>query len=79
MSLTERLIARIAREGAISVADYMDVCLHDPEAGYYACRPALGAQGLAAKKEAQATGHALWLGDGHAGGVTVRNCRCFGN
>jgi SAM-dependent MidA family methyltransferase len=67
MSLTERLIARIAREGAISVADYMDVCLHDPEAGYYACRPALGAQGdfITAPHVSQIFGEliGLWAAD----------------
>lgn len=45
MSLLDRLIARIAAEGPISIADYMIACLHDPEHGYYATRPALGAQG----------------------------------
>jgi NADH dehydrogenase [ubiquinone] 1 alpha subcomplex assembly factor 7 len=45
MSLREHLIARIAQEGPISVADYMDACLHDPEDGYYAVRPALGEAG----------------------------------
>jgi SAM-dependent MidA family methyltransferase len=45
MSLRDRLIARIAREGPISVANYMDACLHDPQDGYYAVRPALGEAG----------------------------------
>jgi SAM-dependent MidA family methyltransferase len=45
MSLAERLIARIRREGPISVADYMTACLHDPAEGYYATRPRLGATG----------------------------------
>ena len=45
MSLRERLIARIVRDGPISVADYMDACLHDPEGGYYARRPRLGEAG----------------------------------
>ena len=45
MSLRERLEALIAEAGPISVAQYMTACLHDPEGGYYATRPALGADG----------------------------------
>jgi SAM-dependent MidA family methyltransferase len=45
MGLRERLMARIVAHGPISVADYMTLCLHDPEDGYYATRPALGAAG----------------------------------
>jgi SAM-dependent MidA family methyltransferase len=45
MSLADSLIARIRREGPISVADYMTACLHDPAEGYYAARPRLGADG----------------------------------
>jgi SAM-dependent MidA family methyltransferase len=37
--------ARIARDGPISVADYMDVCLQDAEHGYYRGRAAIGASG----------------------------------
>jgi NADH dehydrogenase [ubiquinone] 1 alpha subcomplex assembly factor 7 len=45
MSLLERLKAEIAVGGPISVADYMNRCLHDPVFGYYATRPALGEDG----------------------------------
>jgi SAM-dependent MidA family methyltransferase len=45
MSLRERLAARIRREGALSIADYMAACLHDPTEGYYATRPRLGESG----------------------------------
>jgi SAM-dependent MidA family methyltransferase len=45
MSLADQLIARIRREGPISVGDYMTACLHDPDEGYYATRPRLGAAG----------------------------------
>jgi NADH dehydrogenase [ubiquinone] 1 alpha subcomplex assembly factor 7 len=45
MSLKARLVAEIAADGPISVADYMTRCLHDPRDGYYATRPALGARG----------------------------------
>jgi len=45
MSLRERLAAEIAAGGPMSVARYMTACLHDPDFGYYATRPALGADG----------------------------------
>ena len=43
--LRRRLSERIARDGPITVAAYMHACLHDPEDGYYAVRPALGEAG----------------------------------
>ena len=45
MSLRDRLAAQIETSGPISVAQYMTACLHDPQGGYYATRPALGADG----------------------------------
>src|ERR1700760_3689252 len=45
MSLRERLTAQIAAGGPISVPQYMTACLHDPDFGYYATRPALGETG----------------------------------
>ncbi|MFC5342778.1 class I SAM-dependent methyltransferase [Brevundimonas staleyi] len=45
MSLKERLAREIALTGPMTVADYVTRCLHDPAEGYYATRPALGAQG----------------------------------
>ncbi len=45
MDLRERLAAQIAAGGPISVAQYMTACLHDPDFGYYATRPALGETG----------------------------------
>ena len=45
MSLLERLRAEIAQTGPLTVAEYMHRCLHDPQDGYYATRPALGADG----------------------------------
>ncbi|WP_411287267.1 class I SAM-dependent methyltransferase [Phenylobacterium sp.] len=45
MPLRERLAAGIAEGGPLSVAQYMTACLHDPDFGYYATRPALGADG----------------------------------
>ena len=43
--LRERLAARIARDGPMSVADYMHACLHDPEHGYYRGQTAIGQAG----------------------------------
>ena len=45
MSLLDRLKAEIAEHGPLTVAQYMHRVLHDPEHGYYATRPALGASG----------------------------------
>lgn len=45
MSLKVRLAREIALTGPMSVADFMTRCLHDPQDGYYATRPALGATG----------------------------------
>ena len=45
MSLKDRLKAEIAAAGPIDVAAFMTRCLHDPEDGYYATRPALGERG----------------------------------
>jgi SAM-dependent MidA family methyltransferase len=45
MSLRDRLAAQIRAGGPLSVAQYMTACLHDPEFGYYAVRPALGPLG----------------------------------
>jgi NADH dehydrogenase [ubiquinone] 1 alpha subcomplex assembly factor 7 len=45
MGLRDRLAAQIAASGPISVAQYMSACLHDPDFGYYATRPAIGEAG----------------------------------
>lgn len=45
MSLKARLAREIALTGPMTVADYVTRCLHDPEGGYYATRPALGEGG----------------------------------
>nr|MDQ2860833.1 SAM-dependent methyltransferase [Pseudomonadota bacterium] len=63
MSLRERLIGAIARRGPISVADYMAACLHDPQGGYYAVHPRLGADGdfITASHVSQMFGELLGL------------------
>ncbi len=45
MSLKDRLAREIALTGPMTVADYVTRCLHDPQGGYYATRPAIGATG----------------------------------
>jgi SAM-dependent MidA family methyltransferase len=45
MTLKDRLKAEIPLTGPLTVAQYMTRCLHDPQDGYYATRPRLGAQG----------------------------------
>lgn len=61
--LAARLKARIAREGMISVAAYMDACVADPDAGYYATRHPIGAQGdfITAPEISQIFGELLGL------------------
>jgi NADH dehydrogenase [ubiquinone] 1 alpha subcomplex assembly factor 7 len=43
--LGTRIAALIAAQGPISVAQYMTLALHDPEAGYYATHDPFGGQG----------------------------------
>jgi SAM-dependent MidA family methyltransferase len=45
MGLKDRLAREIALTGPMTVADFMTRCLHDPQDGYYATRPAIGATG----------------------------------
>lgn len=63
ISLATRLRARIAREGPISVADYMESCLTDLEAGYYVTRHPIGTQGdfITAPEISQIFGELLGL------------------
>jgi NADH dehydrogenase [ubiquinone] 1 alpha subcomplex assembly factor 7 len=44
-TLAERLRERIAHDGPISVADYMQACLADAHEGYYTSRETIGASG----------------------------------
>jgi SAM-dependent MidA family methyltransferase len=45
VSLRDRLAREIALTGPMTVADYVTRCLHDPQGGYYATRPSIGATG----------------------------------
>ncbi len=67
MSLRERLVSRIIRSGPMPISDFMTTCLHDPELGYYATRPALGDLGdfITAPHVSQMFGEliGLWAAD----------------
>ena len=67
-NLEERLRENIRLNGPISVADFMQACLHDPEHGYYATRPALGGEDadfLTAPEASQMFGELLGLWCAH--------------
>nr|WP_070960393.1 SAM-dependent methyltransferase [Hyphomonas sp. Mor2] len=53
----------IRASGPISVASYMDLCLHDRQHGYYATRPGLGTDFITAPEISQVFGEllGLWL------------------
>jgi NADH dehydrogenase [ubiquinone] 1 alpha subcomplex assembly factor 7 len=62
-SLGERLKQRIAQDGPISVADYMDACLADARGGYYRTRQPIGLEGdfITAPEISQIFGELLGL------------------
>jgi SAM-dependent MidA family methyltransferase len=45
MELSARLDAHLARHGPLTIAQFMHLCLYDPQGGYYAAHPRLGAEG----------------------------------
>ena len=61
--LAERIAELIAAEGPLSVAQYMTMCLHDPEAGAYAARDTIGRDFITAPEISQAFGElcGLWV------------------
>jgi len=67
MTLKARLEREIAEGGPIDVASFMLRCLHDPQDGYYATRPALGERGdfITAPLVSQMFGEliGLWLAE----------------
>ncbi|MEL6862426.1 MAG: SAM-dependent methyltransferase, partial [Pseudomonadota bacterium] len=62
-TLKSRLQAMIRASGPLSVAAYMDLCLHDRRHGYYATRPGLGEDFITAPEISQIFGEliGLWL------------------
>ncbi|MGZ5916547.1 MAG: class I SAM-dependent methyltransferase [Methyloceanibacter sp.] len=62
-SLTSRLQARIRSHGPLSVADYMQACLSDPNEGVYAARQPIGKTGdfITAPEISQIFGELLGL------------------
>lgn len=63
--LKDRLIAMIRASGPISVATYMDLCLHDRQHGYYATRPGLGEDFITAPETSQVFGELIGLWAAH--------------
>ena len=65
--LARKLAARIASTGPISLHDYMEACLYDPEHGYYRKRNAIGQDGdfITAPEISQVFGEliGLWAGE----------------
>ncbi len=76
--LAARLKARIARNGPISVADYMETCLADASAGYYPSRQPIGAAGdfITAPEVSQIFGELLGLWAVAVVAVHGRAARC---
>lgn len=62
--LLNHLLARIASQGPISLAEYMSTCLLHPEHGYYTTRDPLGARGdfTTAPEISQMFGEVIGLG-----------------
>ncbi|MDW4497086.1 SAM-dependent methyltransferase [Sulfitobacter sp. D35] len=80
MSLRERIAARIASQGPISVAEYMTECLLHPEFGYYTTHPSIGAEGdfVTAPEISQMFGELVglclaqaWIDQGSPSAVTL--------
>src|SRR5271167_4107960 len=65
--LAQKLAARIAAEGPVTLHDYMEACLYDPAHGYYKKRDPLGRGGdfITAPEISQVFGEliGLWAGE----------------
>ncbi|NQY12350.1 MAG: SAM-dependent methyltransferase [Henriciella sp.] len=60
-TLKDRLKSMIQASGPLSVATYMDLCLHDRRHGYYATRPGLGEDFITAPEISQVFGELIGL------------------
>lgn len=58
-ALKDRIRAAILADGPMPVSLYMLMCLHDPQQGYYATRPALGRDFTTAPETSQVFGELL--------------------
>ncbi len=61
MTLERRLREMIVSGGPLPVSVYMQLCLHDPEAGYYSTQPGLGRDFITAPGLSQVFGELLGL------------------
>jgi len=65
VSLKKRLIEMIETNGPLPVSVYMQLCLHDPDDGYYANHPGLGTDFITAPEISQVFGELLGLWAAH--------------
>ncbi|MEL6663618.1 MAG: SAM-dependent methyltransferase [Pseudomonadota bacterium] len=60
-TLADRLKALIVADGPLPVSTFMQLCLHDPQHGYYATRPGLGEDFRTAPETSQVFGELLGI------------------